>query len=57
MSSRTGAPLAVDGLQVFKVLAESVGQPGKPAHAHSHRQILPFKISESDCLGARKDRS
>jgi hypothetical protein len=27
------------GLQVFKFLAESVGQPSKPAHAHTHGQI------------------
>ena len=35
-------------LQVFKLLAESVGQTGKAAHAHSHRQILTLDMAGRD---------
>ena len=29
-------------LEVFQLLAETVGQAGKPAHLHTHREVLPF---------------
>jgi hypothetical protein len=29
-------------LQVFDLLAEAVGQAGKPAHGHAHGQVLPL---------------
>lgn len=32
-------------LQVFKLLAESVGEPCKSAHAHSHREVLPLDMA------------
>ena len=35
-------------LQVFKLLAESVGEPGKPAHAHPHGQVLPLDHAGRD---------
>jgi hypothetical protein len=35
-------------LQVFKLLAESVGQPGKAPHAHPHGQVLTLDHAGRD---------
>jgi hypothetical protein len=35
-------------LQVFKLLAESVGQTGKAPHAHTHGQVLPLNQTGRD---------
>jgi hypothetical protein len=32
-------------LQVLELLAERISQPGKPAHAHSHREVLPLDVA------------
>ena len=29
---------------------EAVRQPGKPAHGHPHRQVLPFDVARRDML-------
>ena len=31
--------------EIVGLFAECVGQPGKPAHLHSHREILPFNVA------------
>src|SRR5215470_17114841 len=36
------------GNQVLQLLAEGVGQPGKPSHAHTHREVLPFDVTGRD---------
>jgi hypothetical protein len=33
-------------LQVFKLLAESIGESGKTPHAHPHIEILPLNADQ-----------
>lgn len=35
---------------ILELLRERIGQPSKPSHAHSHRQILPLNIARADVL-------
>ena len=44
-------------LQVFRLLAESIGQAGKPAHGHTHRQVLTLNMAGTDMglVGAPRD--
>ena len=37
-------------LVVLQLLAESVGEPGKPSHAHAHRQVRPLRVARADML-------
>jgi hypothetical protein len=39
---------------VLNLLRERVRQPGKPAHLHSHGQVLPFNVTGADVLGVRR---
>jgi hypothetical protein len=40
-------------LQVFKVLAESVGKASEPAHLHPDREVLPFDVGCRNLLHFR----
>ena len=37
-------------LQILKLFAERVGQPGKPAHRHAHGKILPLNVARGNML-------
>jgi hypothetical protein len=41
-------------LQVFELLAESIGQTRETTHAHSHRQVLAFNQAIDDSGSAGK---
>jgi hypothetical protein len=38
---------------VLDLLARSVGQPREPAHAHSHREVLPLDKAGRNVVGIR----
>jgi hypothetical protein len=42
------------GLEIFQLLAESVGQPRQPAHLHPARQILPLDIRDRNHVHVRQ---
>jgi hypothetical protein len=33
---------------VLDLLGEPIGQPGKSAHLHPHREVLPFDVAYGD---------
>jgi len=37
-------------LRVFQLFREGIGQPGKPAHRHSHREVLTFNVPRGDMV-------
>jgi hypothetical protein len=37
-------------LRVFQLFREGIGQPGKPAHRHSHREVLTFNVARGDMV-------
>jgi len=41
---------------VFKLLAETIGQPRESTHAHSHREVLAFNVARRNVLGIRVSR-
>ena len=43
---------------VVDLLAERIGQPREPTHAHPHRQIVPLRVARADVfrIGVAGDR-
>ena len=39
---------------VLDLLGKSIGQPGKPAHRHSHCEVLPLHVAGVDVLRVRR---
>ena len=42
---------------VLDFLRKSIRQPGKPAHSHSHAEVLAFDVGSRDVLGVRGSRN
>lgn len=38
---------------VLQLLAECVGEPAKPMHAHAHRRIGPLDVANADVIFLR----
>ncbi len=40
-------------LQILQFLRECIGQTGKPAHRHTHREILPLDVAGGNMVVVR----